>query len=89
MSLKMECQSTWSVTQNGMSLKMECHLTWNVTQNGIYSKWYVTYNVISYINPILDTRIFFLLRYAQATPPLDVEVGWSGQLWSNRILLIL
>ena len=43
--------------------------------------------------PILDTRIsvrpsvrsFVTLR----VPPLDSETGWTGELWSNPVLLIL
>ena len=43
--------------------------------------------------PILDTRIsvrsfvrpFVTLR----GPPLDSETGWTGELWSNPVLLIL
>ena len=30
-----------------------------------------------------------LLRHAQGTPPLKSETGWTGELWSNRVLLIL
>ena len=30
----------------------------------------------------------FVLRHAQGTP-LNSEMGWTGELWSNGILLIL
>ena len=39
MSLKMECDSKWNVTQNGMLLKIECDSNWNVTQNGVPLKF--------------------------------------------------
>ena len=44
--------------------------------------------------PILDTRISvrsdFVRRHGCAMlPPLDSETGWTGELWSNRVLLIL
>ena len=38
MSLKMNRQSKWNVTENEMSLITECHLKWNVTQNGMSLK---------------------------------------------------
>ena len=45
------------------------------------------------MNPKLDTRIsFFFVRLFSVTlvlPPLDSETGWTGELWSNRNLLIL
>ena len=42
MSLKMECQLKWNVTQNGMQLKMDGHSKWNVTKNGVSLKMEVT-----------------------------------------------
>ena len=46
-----------------------------------------------YLYPILDMRIsFVLLRPAPSRSgdsPLDSETGWTGELWSNRVLLIL
>ena len=39
-------------------------------------------SVNNLVNPILDTRISFVLRNARV-PPLDSETGWTGELWSN------
>ena len=44
------------------------------------------------MNPILDTRISFVCSSCSVTlvlPPLKSEKGWTGELWSNRVLLIL
>ena len=45
-------------------------------------------------NPILEREsavllLLLLLRHAQGTPPLDSETGWTAELWSNPVLLIL
>ena len=44
-------------------------------------------------NPILDIRIscFVLCPPCSRSgyPPLKYEMGWTGELWSNRVLLIL
>ena len=44
-------------------------------------------------NPILDTRISFsfssLPSVTLRLPPLISEMGWTGELWSNPVLLIL
>ena len=43
-------------------------------------------------NPKLDTRISVLRTSAFVTlrvPPLDSEMGWTGEVWSNHGLLIL
>ena len=44
-------------------------------------------------NPIFDTRIsvrvFVCLCVTLRGPPLDSETGWTGELWSNPVLLIL
>ena len=37
--------------------------------------------------PILDTRIFCPVRLRE--PPQDSAMGWTGELWSNHVLLIL
>ena len=41
----------------------------------------------------LDTRISFVRLFVRPSrsgdPPLDSETGWTGKLWSNRVLLIL
>ena len=53
MSLKMECNSKWNVTQDGMSLTKEFPMKWNVTENEMsletecHSKWSVTKNAMS------------------------------------------
>ena len=42
-------------------------------------------------NPILDKRIF-VLRPCSVTlvlPPLDSEMGWTGELWSKTKFIIL
>jgi hypothetical protein len=40
--------------------------------------------------PKLDTRISFVRMFVTLRgPPLDSETGWTGELWSNRVLLIL
>ena len=47
--------------------------------------------------PILDTRISFVLRPSSFVrssvrlrgPPLDSEMGWTGELWSKTKFLIL
>ena len=47
--------------------------------------------------PILDTRIsvclcvrvFVCSCVTLRGPPLDSETGWTGELWSNPVLLIL
>ena len=44
LSLKMEYDSKWNVTQNGMSLQIKCHTKWNVTQ---VEFWKVIQNGIS------------------------------------------
>ena len=45
------------------------------------------------INPILDTRISVRASVRPCVtlrgPPLDSETGWTGELWSNPVLLIL
>ena len=41
-------------------------------------------------NPILDTRISVRSSFVTLRgPPLDSETGWTGELWSNPVLLIL
>ena len=44
-------------------------------------------------NTILNTRISFVQTPPPSVmvrvPPLDFDTGWTGELWSNRILLIL
>ena len=44
-------------------------------------------------DPKLDTRISFVrLSSSSVTlrvPPLDSETGWTGELWSNCVLLIV
>ena len=46
-------------------------------------------NVI-HVNPKLDTRISFVRPYVTLVlPPLKSETGWTGELWLNRVLLIL
>ena len=41
-------------------------------------------------NPILDTRISSVRPCVTLIPPpLDSETGWTGELWSNPVLLIL
>ena len=46
-----------------------------------------------YSNPILDTRIsvrsYVCLCVTLRGPPLKSETGWTGELWSNPVLLIL
>ena len=47
--------------------------------------------------PILDTRIsvrmcvcvYVCVCVTLRGPPLDSETGWTGELWSNPVLLIL
>ena len=41
--------------------------------------------------PKLDTRISSVCSFSVTLrePPLDSERGWTGDLWSNRVLLIL
>ena len=54
-------------------------------------------DVLVPFNPILDTRISVLRPSSFVLcpcvtlkqPPLNSETGWTGELWSNRILLIL
>ena len=48
----------------------------------------ISWNGLDLYNPILDTRIsvrppFVTLR----SPPLDSEMGWTGELWSKTYLL--
>ena len=46
-------------------------------------------NVI-HVNPKLDKRISFVRPYVTLVlPPRKSETGWTGELWSNRVLLIL
>ena len=43
-------------------------------------------------NPKLDTRISVLRTLSFVTlrlPPLDSETGWTGELWSNCVFLVL
>ena len=46
-------------------------------------------------HPKLDTRISFVRSFVRPScvtlrgPPLDSETGWTGELWSNPVLLIL
>ena len=47
MSLKIEFNSKWDVTQNGMSLKMECHSKVLSLKMEFHSKWNVTKNGMS------------------------------------------
>ena len=46
-----------------------------------------------YLHPILDTRIsvrsYVRVCVTLRVPPLDSETGWTGELWSNPVLLIL
>ena len=48
---------------------------------------------LSLAYPILDTRISVRLCVRTCVtlrpPPLDSETGWTGELWSNPVLLIL
>ena len=39
--------------------------------------------------PILDTRISFSFSVTLRVPPHDSETGWTGELWSDPVLLIL
>ena len=44
--------------------------------------------------PILDTRNSFVLCPLSSSgtlvlPPLDSETGWTGDIWLNRVLVIL
>ena len=39
--------------------------------------------------PILDTRISVRMCVTLRPTPLDSETGWTGELWSNPVLLIL
>ena len=42
--------------------------------------------------PKLDTRISFVRPSSSVMlvlPPLKSETGWTGELWSNHVLLIL
>ena len=50
-------------------------------------KFYLKYHS----NPILDTRISFVRpdSVTLVLPPLDSEIGYTGELWSNREFLIL
>ena len=49
------------------------------------------------VNPKLDTRIsvrsficsFVRSSFTLVLPPLDSKTGWTEELWSNRVLLIL
>ena len=39
---------------------------------------------------MLDTRISFCLSFVTLRgPPLKSEMGWTGELWSNGVHLIL
>ena len=52
----------------------------------------VVVNVVVMVNPILDTRISSVcldFSVALRVPPLDSETGCTGELWSNRVPLIL
>ena len=45
---------------------------------------------INLVNPILDTRISVRTPSVMLVlPPMKSETGWTGELWSNRVLLIL
>ena len=47
---------------------------------------------IHYTDPILDTRISASSSFSSVTlrgPPLDSEMGWTGELWSKTKFLIL
>ena len=63
-----------------------------ISQEDIWPSSLVS-NGFSY--PILDTRISSVLPRPsfsvmhRRTPPLDSEMGWTGELWSNLFLLIL
>ena len=46
----------------------------------------------NYRRPILDTRIsvrFHPSVTLRGPPPLDSEMGWTGELWFNHVVLIL
>ena len=48
--------------------------------------------VTNVVHPKLDMRISFVRSFFSVTlvlPPLDSETGWTGELWSNGVLLIL
>ena len=47
-----------------------------------------------FVHPKLDTRISFVRPSVRSSvtlriPPLKSETGWTGELWLNRVLLIL
>ena len=54
-----------------------------------YYKW--AYHISRSSNPKLDTRISFVPPSSATLvlPPLKSESGWTGELWSNRILIKL
>ena len=50
------------------------------------------YPILSYIRHEDFLLLLLLLRPPSVTlrgPPLDSETGWTGELWSKRVLLIL
>ena len=65
------------------------NICWWSINNGEVTEFFFD---IFLLHPFLYTRIsfvcLFLLHHAQGNP-LDSEMGWTGELWSNRILLIL
>ena len=52
-------------------------------------------DLTDWTNPKLDTRISFVRSFVLRmcvtlrVPPLYSETGWTGELWSNPVLLIL
>ena len=61
-----------------------------LTADYIGGERWTKYTAYSY-NPILNTRIssICLPLSGSGDPPLDSEKGWTGELWLNRVLLIL
>ena len=67
-----------------------------IGQSGEGSRWRVSYQQaypVYFLIPILEMGstvllLPLLLCYAQGTP-LDSETEWTGELWLNRVLLIL
>ena len=55
-----------------------------------WRKYYKAKYVYKMDHPKLDTRISVLRRLSVRlrVPPLDSKTGWTGELWSNPVLLI-
>ena len=68
------------------------------TLNFLIWLWYFNVffsDIFDILYPKLDTRISFVCSFVRPScvtlrgPPLDSETGWTGELWSNPVLLIL